>query len=206
MDFKSPSCKRPQAPRNALLTPQSRNRPTPFPSTPRLLRSSPGAAQEVQKLLPRPESPRRNRKSHSNPRPSPISRQRPITMGSPLRVKQEVENIGEDEEDYARAQEKYRLMNVLGLQRTALLPRPEDLIGWRQKKRLRKLKANNYSLTKRRKTQHPAPGMAFEDLPLSIPLCNPVNTRFLKKIIKKESGDPVSVEEMNRLKRPKPGV
>ncbi|XP_078142229.1 uncharacterized protein LOC139933035 [Centroberyx gerrardi] len=202
MDFKSPSSKKATAPRNSISTPQSRNCPPSSPSNTRLLRSTPGAAQQIQKLLPQPESPRRNRKSPSIPRPSCTPRSRPTAVCSPVRVKQEVVEVGEDEEDYARAQEKYRLMNVLGLQRTALLPRPEDLIGWRQKKRLRKLKANNYSLTKRRKPRPPAPGLTFGDLPLSLPLCNPVNTRFLNKVIKTEPADPVSTEEM-RVKRPK---
>ncbi|KAM4608608.1 uncharacterized protein ACJ7VT_014536 [Polymixia lowei] len=202
MDFKSPSSKKAPASRNSMSTPQLRGYPSSSPSHTRLLRSTPGAAQEVQKLLPRPESPRRNKKSHPLPRPSSTNRPRASTVRSPVRVKQEVEELGEDEEDYARAQEKYRLMNVLGLQRTALLPRPEDLIGWRQKKRLRKLKANNYSLTKRRKPRSPAPALAFGDLPLSLPLCNPVNTRFLNQVIKTEPEDPVSMEEM-RMKRPR---
>lgn len=205
MDFKSPSSKKAAAPRNSLSTPQSRNCPPSSPSNTRLLRSTPGAAQEVRKLLPRPESPRRNKKSHSQvhpPRPPCTSRSRPSSVCSPVRVKQEVEELGVDEEDYARAQEKYRLMSVLGLQRTALLPRPEDLIGWRQKKRLRKLKANNYSLTKRRKPRPPAPGLALVDLPLSLPLCNPVSTRLLNRVIKTEPVGPVSMKEM-RGKRPR---
>ncbi|XP_029936435.1 uncharacterized protein LOC115379732 isoform X2 [Myripristis murdjan] len=202
MDFKSPSSKKNTATRNSLSTPQSRNCATLSPSNTRLLRSTPGAAQEVQKLLPRPESPRRNKKSHSIPLPPCTSRQRPGSVCNPVRVKQEVEELGEDEEDYARAQEKYRLMSVLGLQRTALLPRPEDLIGWRQKKRLRKLKANNYSLTKRRKPRTPAPEVTFGDLPLSLPLCNPVNTRLISRVIKTEPAGPVSIDEI-RVKRPR---
>ncbi|XP_016147785.1 uncharacterized protein [Sinocyclocheilus grahami] len=50
-----------------------------------------------------------------------------------------------------RAQEKYRLLSFLGLQRKSLVPGPEELSGWGQKKRLRKLKVSNYSLTARRK-------------------------------------------------------
>lgn len=164
MDFKSPSLKK-----------AAQKFPTASPSSTRLLRSTPGAAKQVRRLLPEPEPPRKKKA----PRPAP---RLPCT---PVKVKQEPEEVGEDELDFARAQEKYKLMTVLGLQRTALLPRPEDLIGWRQKKRLRKLKANNYSLTKRRKP----PSAAAVDPPfggatLSLPLCNPVNTCLLKKPLK----------------------
>lgn len=152
LDFKSPSLKKeaspsPISPPNTRLlrsspraaaTPPSPLSPPLSPPITRLLRSSPRAAQRVHQTAP--QSPRLQKKPH------PISE---LTR-SPARVKQE-EVVLDDELDHARALEKYRLMNVLGLQRTALLPRPEDLIGWRQKKRLRKLKANNYSLTKRRK-------------------------------------------------------
>ncbi|XP_040913438.1 uncharacterized protein si:dkey-229b18.3 [Toxotes jaculatrix] len=202
MDFKSPSSKKASLPRHTVANLQSQNySPIPPPNT-RLLRSTPGAAKKVQRLLPMPESPRRNRKPHSISQLSCTSRSRPSTACSPVRVKQEVEEVGEDEEDYARAQEKYKLMNVLGLQRTALLPRPEDLIGWRQKKRLRKLKANNYSLTKRRKPRSTSPGIPYGDVTLSLPLCNPVNTRLLNKPVKAKPADAVSVEQIT-AKRPK---
>lgn len=179
MDFKSPSSKKVSTPRHVLVSTRSRSYSPLSTSNTRLLRSSPGAAREVQRLLPKPETPQKSRKSHSFAQLS--ARSRPGTSCSPVRVKQEAEEVGEDEEDYARAQEKYKLMNVLGLQRTALLPRPEDLIGWRQKKRLRKLKANNYSLTKRRKPRPSSPGTSYDAMKLSLPLCDPVNTRLLKK-------------------------
>nr|XP_020512774.1 uncharacterized protein LOC110001632 [Labrus bergylta] len=184
MDFKSPSSKKATTPRHNACSPQSHNySPTKSPPNTRLLRSTPGAAEEVQRFLPKPETPRRNKKPHPIGRLlCPSSRTRQGAACSPVRVKQEVEEVAVDEEDYARAQEKYKLMNVLGLQRTALLPRPEDLIGWRQKKRLRKLKANNYSLTKRRKPRSASPpGLPYGDVTLSLPLCNPVNTRLLSK-------------------------
>lgn len=199
MDFKSPSSKKATAPRHSIAT---QNYSPMSPSNTRLLRSTPGAAKEVQRLLPVPETPRRTRKHDSITRLSCASRLRPSAVCSPVRVKQEVEEVGEDEEDYARAQEKYKLMNVLGLQRTALLPRPEDLIGWRQKKRLRKLKANNYSLTKRRKPRPTCPGLPFGDVTLSLPLCNPVNTRLLNKSVKTKPVGPVSTAQMT-AKRPK---
>ncbi|XP_035460678.1 uncharacterized protein si:dkey-229b18.3 [Scophthalmus maximus] len=203
MDFKSPSSKKAAIPRHAIANLQSQNYSPIPPSNTRLLRSSPGAAKEVRRLLPMPESPRqKNRKSHAISRLSCTSRLRPGAVCSPVRVKQEVEEVGEDEQDYARAQEKYKLMNVLGLQRTALLPRPEDLIGWRQKKRLRKLKANNYSLTKRRKPRSTSPVLPYGAVTLSLPLCNPVNTRLLNKSAKAKPVGPVSAGQI-KAKRPK---
>ncbi|KAG7244100.1 hypothetical protein INR49_005771 [Caranx melampygus] len=202
MDFKSPSSKKAAIPRHTVANLQSQNYTPIPPSNTRLLRSTPGAAKEVQRFLPKPESPRRNRKSHTISRHSRTSRSRPSSQCSPVRVKQEVEEVGEDEEDYARAQEKYKLMNVLGLQRTALLPRPEDLIGWRQKKRLRKLKANNYSLTKRRKPRSTSPVLPYADMTLSLPLCNPVNTRLLNKSVKAKPVGPVSAVQIT-AKKPK---
>lgn len=201
MDFKSPSSKKATTPRHAIASSQTQNYSSIPPSNTRVLRSTPGAAKEVQRFLPMPESPRKNKKSCSVTKLSCSSRSRPSTVCSPVRIKQEVEEVGEDEEDYARAQEKYKLMNVLGLQRTALLPRPEDLIGWRQKKRLRKLKANNYSLTKRRKPRSSSPGLAYADVTLSLPLCNPVNTRLLNKSVKTKPVGSVSTEKIT-AKRP----
>ncbi|KAK2905990.1 uncharacterized protein si:dkey-229b18.3 [Channa argus] len=203
MDFKSPSSKKATTPPKAIANLQSKNySPISRTKTKSLLLSSPGTVEDVQRFLPIPESPRRNRKPHSITHQACTSRSRPNTACSPVRVKQEVEEVGEDEEDYARAQEKYKLMNVLGLQRTALLPRPEDLIGWRQKKRLRKLKANNYSLTKRRKPRSTSPGLPYRDMALSLPLCNPVNTCLLNKPVKTKTVGPVSGEQMTpkRLK------
>uniref|UniRef100_A0A3Q2PRI9 Uncharacterized LOC105938277 n=1 Tax=Fundulus heteroclitus TaxID=8078 RepID=A0A3Q2PRI9_FUNHE len=187
MDFKSPSSKKVCSPRHVMVAPRSQSySPASAPST-RLLRSSPGAAKEVQRFLSRPETPQKSRRAHATAQLPCGSRSRQGAACSPVRVKQEAEELGVDEEDYARAQEKYKLMNVLGLQRTALLPRPEDLIGWRQKKRLRKLKANNYSLTKRRKPRCSSPGPPYQDMKLSLPLCDPVNTRLLKKSAKSKA-------------------
>ncbi|CDQ81261.1 unnamed protein product [Oncorhynchus mykiss] len=205
MDFKSPSCKITSSPRkNVPSNPRSRNVPSsslPHTCT-RLLRSTPGAAKEVQSMLPRTESPPQGRKPPPVPCPaSTSSRQRTCSEANIVRVEEE------DEKDNFRALEKYRLMSVLGLQRTSLLPRPEDLIGWRQKKRLRKLKVNNYSLTKRRK---PRPqglgGLPFGGLPLSLPLCTPANAHFLNRIIKKEPVYPISMEDrrLKRSRQPRP--
>lgn len=183
MDFKSPSSKKP------TYSPVS-------PSHTRLLRSTPGAAKEVQKFLPQSESSPRYKKSHTSGQLSGSPRIKASAVCSPVRVKQEAPDIGEDEEDYERAQEKYKLMHVLGLQRTALLPRPEDLVGWRQKKRLRKLKANNYSLTKRRKPRASAPVLPFKGVTLALPLCNPVNAHLLGKTGKNKSINQIPMHEM----------
>ncbi|KAM4559162.1 uncharacterized protein PAE49_013653 isoform 2-T2 [Odontesthes bonariensis] len=201
MDFKSPSSKKTTTPRHAIATSQAKNYSPLSPPNTRLLRSSPGAAKEVQRLLPMSETPRRNRKSHSIAQLSCTSRSRPVTACSPVRVKQEVEDVGEDEEDFARAQEKYKLMNVLGLQRTALLPRPEDLIGWRQKKRLRKLKANNYSLTKRRKPRSTSPVLSYGAMALSLPLCSPVSTRLLNKSVKTKPAVSANTQQITAKRR-----
>ncbi|KAG7259234.1 hypothetical protein CRUP_006350 [Coryphaenoides rupestris] len=245
MDFKSPFCKKkapasrstpatppPPPPRHvapvqsgsftpSTLTPSTSTLPLHSPHA-RLLRSTPGAAQEVQRLQPRPESPRKSKR-----RPGAIPRRRPrpttpataparrrqssgagATAVSPApRVKQEPrggqlddDDDDDDDDDYDRAQEKYRLMMVLGLQRTALLPRPEVLVGWRQKKRLRKLKANNYCLTKRR-TLRPA-GPEQQAFGRQLPLCD---ARFLARVIKAEPGERLisggEEEEEVRVKR-----
>ncbi|XP_041128416.1 uncharacterized protein LOC121328031 [Polyodon spathula] len=57
----------------------------------------------------------------------------------------------EEEVQSPNTVEKYKLLRVLGLQRKSLIVCGEELTGWRQKKRLRKLKACSYSLTTRRK-------------------------------------------------------
>lgn len=183
MDFKSPSLKKP------VYSPVS-------PSHNRLLRSTPGAAKEVLKFLPQSESSPRHKKSHPSNHVSSSPRSKPNAMCTSVRVKQEAPEVAEDEEDYERAQEKYKLMHVLGLQRTALLPRPEDLVGWRQKKRLRKLKANNYSLTKRRKPRASAPVLPYKGVTLALPLCTPVNAHLLSKTGKSKSITQIPVREM----------
>ncbi|KAL0963434.1 hypothetical protein UPYG_G00306370 [Umbra pygmaea] len=200
MDFKSPSSKKRTPPRKiALSTPRFRNTSSSPPTHTRLLRSTPGAAQ---RLLPRTESPPLSHKPHPVLRPASTSSspgRRASSEAPVVIVKPEEGN--EDEEDNFRAMEKYRLMSVLGLQRTSLLPRPEDLTGWRQKKRLRKLKVNNYSLTKRRKPRPPGQGaLAFGVLPLSLPLCTPANAQFLKRTIKTEPEDAASMQAM-KVKR-----
>ncbi|KAK7939249.1 hypothetical protein WMY93_002575 [Mugilogobius chulae] len=194
MDFKSPSSKKPT-----------------------YLTVSPTHTQ-VQRFLPQSENSPRYKKTHSTPQHSCSPRTKPSVVCSPVRVKQEAPDVqDDDEEDYERAQEKYQLMHVLGLQRTALLPRPEDLVGWRQKKRLRKLKANNYSLTKRRKPRVSPPVLPYKGVTLALPLCNPVNVHLLSKtgksrsvnqitthdIVKKTKGSPRHIPPTDRSMRSK---
>ncbi|KAL2081396.1 hypothetical protein ACEWY4_023249 [Coilia grayii] len=191
MDFKSPSCKRKLS--TCSLSPAS---PSALPSSPaakrttppqaragqgqptRLLRSSPGAALALRRLLPKLDSSFKGKRrrlgssfcsgsalsssssssftmsrSH-RPTPAPDTRgeaeqnQGTVTLLTPTKVKQEPV---EEEVLSPRTQEKYRLLSVLGLQRKSLLPGPDALTGWKQKNRLRKLKVNNYSLTSQRK-------------------------------------------------------
>ncbi|XP_064167308.1 uncharacterized protein LOC135241103 [Anguilla rostrata] len=92
----------------------------------------------------------------------------------------------EEEGQSSRAQEKYRLLSMLGLQRRSLLPRPEELTGWRQKKRLRKPKVSSYALTAPRK-------------PRALPLSNgpaPPSHTLLLAVIKTEPPEPISMEDM----------
>ncbi|KAJ8350174.1 hypothetical protein SKAU_G00253040 [Synaphobranchus kaupii] len=101
---------------------------------------------------------------------------------------------GEEEGQGSRAQEKYRLLSMLGLQRRGLLPRPEEPTGWRQKRRLRKLKVSSYALTRPRKPRAPPHGDAT-----GLPLCNrpaPPSPALLQPLIKTEPPEPVSVEDM----------
>ncbi|XP_028656519.1 uncharacterized protein si:dkey-229b18.3 isoform X1 [Erpetoichthys calabaricus] len=57
----------------------------------------------------------------------------------------------EEEVPSPNTAEKYKLLGVLGLQRKSLIVCGEELTGWSQKKRLRKLKVNSYCLTTQRK-------------------------------------------------------
>lgn len=198
LDFKSPSSKKASSPRHSVTPLQSQSYSPVSPSNTRLLRSTPGAAKEIQRSLPMSESPPRYRKPHTNFQLSGSPRSKSNAVCSPVRIKQEmmIEGVGEDEEDYERVQEKYKLMHVLGLQRTALLPRQEDLVGWRQKKRLRKLKANNYSLTKRRKPRSLSPALPYKGVTLALPLCNPVNALLLRKAGKSKSVNQLGAHEM----------
>lgn len=100
----------------------------------------------------------------------------------------------EEEGQSPRAQEKYRLLSMLGLQRRSLLPRPEELTGWRQKKRLRKLKVSSYALTAPRKprasTHGHAPGLPLHNGPV------PASPKLLQALIKTEPPEPISMEDM----------
>ncbi|KAL1267764.1 hypothetical protein QQF64_033127 [Cirrhinus molitorella] len=169
MDFKSPSCKKKSSSRPAssiISTSPCTSTRSSSPSR-RLLRSSPGAALALRRLLPKIDlSTKRKRKSSSyrsyksqcefSVTPSQ-SQANSLTHVTSVKVKDEdVEKdlcnvVPQDEVHSPRAQEKYRLLSFLGLQRKSLVPGPEELSGWGQKKRLRKLKVSDYSLTARRK-------------------------------------------------------
>lgn len=208
MDFKSPSSKRKLSPRplsSVVPTSPSTSTRSTSPSR-RLLRSTPGAALALRRLLPKIDlSSKRKRKSSSyqrtyrvnndfsvepsNSQPSPVI---------PVKIKQEAEEeevcslIPQDEVHSPRAQEKYRLLSFLGLQRKSLVPGPEELSGWGQKKRLRKLKVSDYCLTARRKPRTPSQvgissGLGgLMGVSSSMSLCDMTRMDLLKKVIKVE--------------------
>ncbi|XP_048878879.1 zinc finger and BTB domain-containing protein 11 [Brienomyrus brachyistius] len=180
MDFKSPSNKRKTPP---LRLPASQ------PPV-RVLRSSPASGQRAPHLEADTVT---DGGAASTTLPSPRSRKYKQRLcfpqasqeGTP--VKQEPQ---EEEVQSPRTLEKYRLLSVLGLQRKSLLPSPEELTGWRQKKRLRKLKVDSYALTTRRKPR--VPGLAGA---LNLE-GSESNGTLLQRVIKMEPPDPVSLEDM----------
>ncbi|KAF5903091.1 Zinc finger and BTB domain-containing protein 11, partial [Clarias magur] len=208
MDFKSPSSKRKLSPRalpSVIQTSPSTSTRSSSPSR-RLLRSSPGAALALRRLLPKIDlSSKRKRKSPSYQRIYRVksdfsvqpSRSQPSSVIT-VKVKQEAEEeevhsaIPQDEVHSPRAQEKYRLLSFLGLQRKSLVPGPEELSGWGQKKRLRKLKVSDYSLTARRKPRTQSLGGIASGLGglvgvgSSMSLCDMTRMDLLKKVIKVE--------------------
>ncbi len=176
MDFKSLSWKRKSSSHRTssfVSTSPCTSTRSSSPSR-RLLRSSPGAALALRRLLPKIDlSTKRKRKSSSyrsykpqcefsvTPSQSQANSLTRVTSVKDEDVEKEVCNtVPQDEVHSPRAQEKYRLLSFLGLQRKSLVPGPEELSGWGQKKRLRKLKVSNYSLTARRKPR-------AQDVPLS---------------------------------------
>ncbi|TSU63007.1 Zinc finger and BTB domain-containing protein 11 [Bagarius yarrelli] len=207
MDFKSPSNKRKLSPRPlfSILTSPSTSTRSCSPSR-RLLRSTPGAALALRRLLPKIDlSSKRKKKS---PTYEPLFRvksdfsvepsQSQPNSALPVRVKQEAEmeercsTIPQDEVHSPRAQEKYRLLSFLGLQRKSLVHGPEEFSGWGQKKRLRKLKVSDYSLTARRKPRTQSLGGITSGLGdlmgvnSSMSLCDMTRMDLLKKVIKVE--------------------
>ncbi|XP_016298528.1 uncharacterized protein LOC107655527 isoform X1 [Sinocyclocheilus anshuiensis] len=169
MDFKSPSCKKKSSyrPTSSIISTSPCTSTRYSSPSRRLLRSSPGAALALRRLLPKIDlSTKRKRKSSSYRSYKPQcefsvtpsqSQATSLTRGTSVKVKKEdveeevCNTVPQDEVHSPRAQEKYRLLSFLGLQRKSLVPGPEELSGWGQKKRLRKLKVSNYSLTARRK-------------------------------------------------------
>lgn len=179
MDFKSLSCKRKSSSHHTssiISTSPCTSTRSSSPSR-RLLRSSPGAALALRRLLPKIDlSTKRKRKSSSYRSYKPQcefsvipsqSQANSLTRVTSVKVKDEdveeevCNTVPQDEVHSLRAQEKYRLLSFLGLQRKSLVPGPEELSGWGQKKRLRKLKVSNYSLTARRKPRAPGIPLSF---------------------------------------------
>ncbi|XP_012692691.2 uncharacterized protein si:dkey-229b18.3 [Clupea harengus] len=198
MDFKSPSVKRKLSACSlspaSVSTSSTAKRTSPRQpraeggQPARLLRSSPGAALALRRLLPKLDSSFKGKRrrigssfcSSSTSSASKSLSQRfspPETeaeadenqgavLVTPIKVKQEpveeeIQSARVQEEVLSpRTQEKYRLLSFLGLQRKSLLPGPDALIGWKQKNRLRKPKVNNYSLTARRKPKGPGSDLA----------------------------------------------
>ncbi|KAJ8252980.1 hypothetical protein GJAV_G00207840 [Gymnothorax javanicus] len=103
--------------------------------------------------------------------------------------------FGEEEDGQSSlAQEKYRLLSVLGLQRRSLLPRPEELTGWRQKRRLRKSKVSSYALTAPRKPRAPLhSNVATQSHSHAPAVATPI---LLPAQIKIEPPEPISMEEV----------
>ncbi|XP_056116636.1 uncharacterized protein si:dkey-229b18.3 [Rhinichthys klamathensis goyatoka] len=169
MDFKSPSCKKKTSshPTSSVISTSPCTSTRSSSPSRRLLRSSPGAALALRRLLPKIDlSTKRKRKSSSYRAYKPQcefsvtpsqSQAISLTHDTSVKVKEEYveekvcNKVPQDEVHSPRAQEKYRLLSFLGLQRKSLVPGPEELSGWGQKKRLRKLKVSDYSLTARRK-------------------------------------------------------
>lgn len=219
MDFKSPSNKRKTSPRpsSVISTSPSTSTRSSSPSR-RLLRSTPGAALALRRLLPKIDlSTKRKRKSSSYHRlykaKSDLSltqSQSQATPVTPVKVKPEsVEDevrgvVPLDEMHSPRAQEKYRLLSFLGLQRKSLVPGPEELSGWGQKKRLRKSKVSDYSLTARRKPR--AQGLGGYGTSLgqlvgvssSLSLCDMTRMDLLNKVIKMEPREPLLLKRSKR--------
>ncbi|XP_051998703.1 uncharacterized protein LOC127655113 [Xyrauchen texanus] len=169
MDFKSPSGKRMPSSRPTTSVISSSSCTSTRSSSPsrRLLRSSPGAALALRRLLPRIDLSTKRKKKSSSYRTyknhsefsvtTSKSQATSLTHLTSVKIKKEdmeeevCNTVYQDEVYSPRAQEKYRLLSFLGLQRKSLVPGPEELSGWGQKKRLRKSKVSDYSLTARRK-------------------------------------------------------
>lgn len=210
MDFKSPSSKRKPSPRPSpsIISSPSKSTRSSSPSR-RLLRSTPGAALALRRLLPKIDLTNKKKRKTSSYSRSYRDRVKPdlsaeharalSTPETPVKVKKEKENeedicsvVPQDEVHSPRAQEKYRLLSFLGLQRKSLVPGPEVRLGWGQKKRLRKLKVSDYSLTARRKPRTESPGgyatnlRGFVGVSSSLSLCDMTRMDLLSKVVKVE--------------------
>ncbi|KPP68955.1 hypothetical protein Z043_112324 [Scleropages formosus] len=185
MDFKSPSSKGKASHQSLSIS---------HPPV-RILRSTPTVSQ--QQLEPTVEHIR----DVPSAVPSSSSRKRKPRIGFPQASQEGTpvkEEPLEEEVHSPRTLEKYRLLSVLGLQRKCLLPGPEELTGWRQKKRLRKLKVDSYSLTARRKPRVQGKASSSGVSGPSITDSSERNVTFLDRVIKTEPPEPISLEDMSR--------
>ncbi|MBN3300918.1 ZBT11 protein, partial [Amia calva] len=152
MDFKSPSNKR-KSPRGLSSSTQSLS-PSQQPTNMAQLGSplqqkAEDTLTEEGGSLSTPSSSKYKQKlrfSHSADCGQEMLSACPMNLRTPIKQ----EPI-EEEVQSPNTLEKYKLLSVLGLQRKSLVVCGEELTGWRQKKRLRKLKVSSYSLTARRK-------------------------------------------------------
>lgn len=223
MDFKSPSCKKKLSSRPIPSVISSSPCTSTRSSSPsrRLLRSSPGAALALRRLLPKIDlTTKRKRKSSSYPTYKSGSEfsvtpsQSQASHVTSVMVKEEdleqevCNTIPQDEVHSPRAQEKYKLLSFLGLQRKSLVPGPEELSGWGQKKRLRKSKVSDYSLTARRKPRSQGVSLgigpslgALAAVSPSLSLCDMSRMDLLNRPVKAEPQDTWSHESSRKKRR-----
>ncbi|XP_052005055.1 uncharacterized protein LOC127659323 [Xyrauchen texanus] len=227
MDFKSPSGKRKpfSCPTSSVISSSPCTSTRSSSPSRRLLRSSPGAALALRRLLPKIDfSTKRKRKSSAyrtyKPRSefsaaTSQSQATSLTHVTSASVKEEnleeelCNVVHQDEVHSPRAQEKYRLLSFLGLQRKSLVPGPEELSGWGQKKRLRKSKVSDYSLTARRKPRAQGVTLGFGTslgalavVSPSLSLCDMSRMDLLKKPVKVE---PQELWKQERSKKKRQG-
>ncbi|MFT7799930.1 hypothetical protein Z043-112324 [Arapaima gigas] len=161
----------------------------------RILRSTPANSQQQQL---RPTVERRRDAPPAAPSSSSQKYKQRCSLPHPSQDCTPVKEEPVEEEVHSpRTLEKYRLLSVLGLQRKSLLPGPEELTGWRQKKRLRKLKVDSYSLTARRKPRIQGTASNSGISATSVTDRGERSVAFLDRVIKTEPPEPISLEDMN---------
>ncbi|KAK1167878.1 hypothetical protein AOXY_G10665 [Acipenser oxyrinchus oxyrinchus] len=147
LDFKSPSKKRKSSPKNLPCTKIS-----PSHQNPNWAMASPTQDKKEISLQGITTTPiqANYKKQLRFSLPDECTQERLEICAETLKSPVKTEPV-EEEVQSPNTVEKYKLLRVLGLQRKSLIVCGEELTGWRQKKRLRKLKACSYSLTTRRK-------------------------------------------------------